>query len=89
MADAIHLANCSGFYDDRLSAARGLVGGSAVITKACGTGGAVTVDTVTAQLLYEIERPSVADNLALDPQAERLGEFVRARHVDVPEELLP
>lgn len=30
----------------------------------------------------------VADNLALDPQAKGLGEFVRARHVDVPEELL-
>ncbi|MEJ2863137.1 acyclic terpene utilization AtuA family protein [Actinomycetospora sp. OC33-EN07] len=30
----------------------------------------------------------VADNLALDPQAKGLGEFVRARHVDIPEELL-
>ncbi|GAA1899792.1 acyclic terpene utilization AtuA family protein [Streptantibioticus ferralitis] len=32
--------------------------GSCVITKHQGTGGAVTIDTVTAQLLYEIERPS-------------------------------
>ena len=31
----------------------------------------------------------VADNLALDAQAKGLGEFVRARHVDVPEELCP
>jgi hypothetical protein len=30
----------------------------------------------------------VADNLALDPQAKGLGEFVRARHVDMPEEPL-
>ena len=32
-------------------------GGSAVITKHPGTGGAVTVETVTAQLLYEVEAP--------------------------------
>jgi hypothetical protein len=31
--------------------------GSAVITKHPGTGGAVTVDTVTAQLLYEVDGP--------------------------------
>ena len=34
--------------------------GSAVITKHPGTGGAVTVGTVTAQLLYEIARPLYA-----------------------------
>jgi len=32
--------------------------GSAVITKHPGTGGAVTVETITAQLLYEIEGPA-------------------------------
>ncbi|WP_433803857.1 acyclic terpene utilization AtuA family protein [Actinomycetospora sp. CA-084318] len=31
----------------------------------------------------------VADNLSLDAQAKGLAEFVRARHVDVPEELIP
>ncbi|MCQ4042290.1 acyclic terpene utilization AtuA family protein [Streptantibioticus rubrisoli] len=35
--------------------------GSCVITKHPGTGGAVTVDTVTAQLLYETDRPSYAN----------------------------
>ncbi len=29
-----------------------------------------------------------ADNLSLDAQAKGLGEFVRARRLDIPEELL-
>ena len=37
------------------------VDGSCVITKQPGTGGAVTVGTVTAQLLYEIDAPSYAN----------------------------
>ena len=35
--------------------------GSSVITKHDGTGGAVTVDTVTAQLLYEVSGPTYAN----------------------------
>ena len=48
--------------------------GSCVITKQPGTGGAVTIGTVTAQLLYEIDAPRYAnpdvvarfDTIALD-----------------------
>ena len=54
--------NFSGFGDDRALArplgfpfAEVAVDGRSVITKHDGTGGAVTVDTVTAQLLYEVQ----------------------------------
>ena len=48
-----------------------------MITKHDGTGGAVTVDTVTAQLLYEIQAhrsylgPDVTTHLDLDPARPR------------------
>ena len=55
--------NFSGFHDiDGLvrpgfPIAEVAADGSSVITKPAGTGGAITVDTVTAQLLYEIQGP--------------------------------
>jgi hypothetical protein len=55
--------NFSGFTDVDMSAPLGFpiaevaADGSCVITKHDGTGGAVTVDTVTAQLMYEVGGP--------------------------------
>ncbi|WP_232525020.1 acyclic terpene utilization AtuA family protein [Nocardioides mangrovicus] len=47
--------------------------GSSVITKHEGTGGAVTVDTVTAQLLYEIQGPTYLNpDVAVDLTSVRL-----------------
>ena len=68
--------------------------GSSVITKHPGTGGAVTVGTVTAQLLYEIGRPAYLnadvvarfDTVRLTPAGPRPGRGrpgdrrARARH---------
>jgi hypothetical protein len=50
--------------------------GSAVITKHPGTGGAVTVGTVTAQLLYEVEGPHYAN-----PDVVALFDTVRVEDV--------
>src|SRR3954454_10990334 len=50
--------------------------GSSVITKHAGTGGAVTVDTVTAQLLYEIQ-----SNRYLNPDVTTLLDSVELREV--------
>jgi hypothetical protein len=49
--------------------------GSAVITKAPGTGGAVSTDTVTAQLLYEIQGPIYLNpDVTVDLREVRLTE---------------
>lgn len=55
--------NFSGFTDVDMSTPLGFpiaeisADGSVVVTKHGGTGGAVTVDTVTAQLVYEVQSP--------------------------------
>ena len=83
--------NFSGFLDlprrDRplgFPVAEVAADGSSVITKHAGTGGAVTVDTVTAQLVYEIQStrylgPDVTvhlDSVRLEQDGERQLEFV-------------
>jgi hypothetical protein len=52
--------------------------GSSVITKHAGTGGAVTVGTVTAQLLYEISGPRY-----LGPDVTTRMDSIRLEQVDV------
>ncbi|HZD37027.1 MAG TPA: acyclic terpene utilization AtuA family protein, partial [Actinomycetes bacterium] len=52
--------------------------GSSVITKHPGTGGAVTVDTVTAQLLYEVDGPGY-----LNPDVVARLDMVRLERVGV------
>jgi len=69
--------------------------GSCVITKHPGTGGAVTVDTVTAQLLYEIQGerylgPDVTtrlDTIRLDQQGPDRVEITGVRGEEPPERL--
>ena len=54
--------------------------GSSVITKGEGTGGAVTVDTVTAQLLYEIQgREYLNPDVVTDLRSIRLKQIGRDR----------
>jgi hypothetical protein len=49
--------------------------GSSVITKHDGTGGAVTVDTVTAQLMYEIQTTTYLNpDVSVDLTSVRLGQ---------------
>ncbi|MDN5743511.1 MAG: DUF1446 domain-containing protein [Nocardioidaceae bacterium] len=69
--------------------------GSSVITKHEGTGGAVTVDTVTAQLLYEIQttrylNPDVTtrlDSIRLAPQGPDRVEISGVSGAPPPEQL--
>jgi catechol 2,3-dioxygenase-like lactoylglutathione lyase family enzyme len=69
--------------------------GDAVITKHAGTGGAVTVDTVKAQLLYEIAGPRYLgpdvtarfDTIALAQQAEDRVAITGARGEPPPDTL--
>ncbi len=54
--------------------------GSCVVTKADGTGGAVTLDTVTAQLLYEIQSTRyLGPDVTADLDSVRLGQAGRDR----------
>ncbi|KQT90696.1 exopolyphosphatase [Marmoricola sp. Leaf446] len=69
--------------------------GSAVVTKHAGTGGAVTVDTVTAQLLYEVQSthylgPDVSVDLAsvaLDQEGPDRVRIAGVRGLPPPERL--
>ncbi|HEY0485856.1 MAG TPA: acyclic terpene utilization AtuA family protein [Mycobacteriales bacterium] len=69
--------------------------GSATITKHPGTGGAVTVDTVTAQLLYEIGSPAYAgpdvtshfDTVTLAPDGPDRVRVTGARGTPPPPEV--
>jgi len=69
--------------------------GSSVITKHDGTGGAVTVDTVTAQLMYEIARPEYLgpdvtthlDSVRLTQEGPDRVAVSRVRGSEPPEQL--
>ncbi|MCL1598583.1 MAG: DUF1446 domain-containing protein [Actinomycetia bacterium] len=71
------------------------VDGSSVITKHDGTGGAVTVDTVTAQILYEIDEPAYRnpdvvahfDTISLDQVGDDRVRITGVRGSHAPHEL--
>jgi hypothetical protein len=123
MSEPIRIANCSGFYGDRLAAAREMVDGGPIdvltgdwlaeltmlvlaknLLRDNGAGYARTFVTQMEQVMGQcldrgIKVVSNAGGLTpdrcaaasarLDPQAKSLGEWLRARVVDIPAGLLP
>ena len=96
MADPIRIANCSGFFGDRLSAAREMVerGPIHVLTGDWLAELAVDRHRLPAirslnLVIHGLLEEGVAASTRQDPQAKSLGEWLRARVVDLPEALLP
>ena len=85
MADPIRIANCSGFFGDRLSAAREMVEDGPIDSDPVGNGDSTAVTVTLSQLSAEIFTPHCSDCHGSSPSENMslLPDDIAASIIDV------